>query len=77
MDTEKIKDAFTDFENDDFIAAGEKIKAEVHTAVNTYIETKAGLEKGIDPKPEPDKEPEPEDGEVKLPQKKKTKSNRL
>lgn len=43
VDTEKIKGAFTDFENDDFIAAKETLSAEIKSHMNDYFKEKLGL----------------------------------
>ena len=48
VDTEKIRDAFNKFEEEDFVSAKEILQQEIHKAKNDFIKTKLGLEKEVD-----------------------------
>ncbi len=43
IDKEKIKDAFNDFENDDFIKSREVLSKELNKGVNTFLKDKLKL----------------------------------
>jgi ribosomal protein L23 len=50
IDTEKIKTALDDFENDDFISAKDSIKLEIKGAVSDYFKDKLDLQNDLEPK---------------------------
>lgn len=47
-----VKSAITDFENDDFISAKEKIQGVIKDKKNDFLKDKLGLKNDLDPKPE-------------------------
>lgn len=48
VDTDKVRDAFNKFEEEDFVSAKEILQQEIHKAKNDFIKTKLGLENEVD-----------------------------
>jgi hypothetical protein len=48
IDVEKIRDAFSKFEEEDYVGAKEILQQEIHTAKNEFLQSKLGLEKDVD-----------------------------
>lgn len=47
VDVENVKNAFTDFEKENFVDAKEKLTKEIRTAKNDYFKNKLGLQNNI------------------------------
>ena len=53
-ETEIVKSALDDFENDDFLSAKEKIQGIIKDKKNTYLKNKLELKNDIEPKAKDD-----------------------
>jgi hypothetical protein len=49
MDNKEIEQAFTDFENDDFLSAKDKLKKQILKHKNAYLKNKLSLKNDIVP----------------------------
>lgn len=53
MEDNEIKSALDSFEDDDFLAAKEKLKKQIILHKNEYLKNKLGLQKDIEPVEQP------------------------
>lgn len=49
MDNKEVEQAFSDFENDDFISAKDKLKKQILKHKNAYLKNKLSLKNDIIP----------------------------